>query len=56
MSSLLTPAEQSSLLVMAYELQTDRSAEKFLAKIERVLLDKMFQSSETERALGLSPK
>lgn len=55
-NSLLTAAEQSSLVMMAYELQSDRSIEKYLAKVERILLDKMFANSEQERALGLGPK
>lgn len=53
-SSLLTPSEKSDLILAAYSLQTDKQVEKFLTKVERVLLDKLFETSETERALGLT--
>lgn len=56
MKNLFTPSEQSSLLMSAYGLQSDKDADKFLTKLERILLDKMFANSETERALNLSPK
>lgn len=53
-SSLLTPSESTTLLTMAYELQTDRQAERFLSRVEKILLDKLFATSETERLLGLT--
>lgn len=52
--SLLNPKEQSDLILSAYELQTEQSCEKFLAKVEHILLQKLFESSESERLLGLS--
>ena len=54
-NTLFTPAEQSALLLSAYGLQSDKDAERFLSKVERVLLAKMYAKSETERALGLTP-
>lgn len=54
--SLLTPSEQSSLVLAAYSLQTDSDAQKYLEKIEKIFVEKLFESSETERLLKLSPK
>jgi hypothetical protein len=56
MKSLFTPAESSTLILAAYAVQQDSDIENYLTKIERILLDKMFESSETTRLLGLSPK
>jgi hypothetical protein len=53
-SSLLTPSESTTLLTLAYELQTDRQAQRYLDRVEKILLDKLFASNETERLLGLS--
>lgn len=54
--TLFTPGESTTLLMAAYNLQSDKDAENFLAKVERILLDKMYDSAENERLLGLSPK
>jgi hypothetical protein len=56
MKSLFTPTESSTLILAAYAVQQDSDIENYLTKIERILLDKMFESSETTRLLGLSPK
>lgn len=51
--TLFTPAESSTLIMSAYTLQSDKDVENFLAKVERVLLDKMYESNEIERLLKL---
>jgi hypothetical protein len=51
---LLTPKESSDLINAAFLLKEDSDCERFLAKVERILLDKMFQDSEKERLLGLT--
>jgi hypothetical protein len=54
--SLLTPAQQSALVLAAYSLQSDADAEAFLIRVEKIVVEKLFESAETERLLGLSPK
>jgi hypothetical protein len=51
--SLLTPKESSDLVLAAYNLQSDSNVESYLAKIEKILVDKLFESSETDRLLNL---
>lgn len=53
--NLFNQKEQAALLMAAYEVQGDSNADKFLAKVERVLLDKMFEQSETDRLIALAP-
>lgn len=52
--SILTPAESSALILAAYKVQDDQNIEAFLAKVERIVLNRMFEQNETERRLGLS--
>jgi hypothetical protein len=52
--SLFSASEQSDIILLAYKLQTDKEIEHFLGKLERIFLNKLCESSETERLLGLN--
>jgi hypothetical protein len=52
--NLFTPSEQSTLVLAAMEVQSDKSIDKFLAKLERIFVGKLAASSEAERLLGLN--
>lgn len=52
--SLFSAAESASLIMAAYSLQSDKDAERFLTKLEAVLVAKLFQDSETARLLTIN--
>jgi hypothetical protein len=53
LKTLFSASEQSDLLLAAYKVTSDGDAEGFLAKAERIFLDKLYESSEIERLLKL---
>jgi hypothetical protein len=54
--SLFTPDESAKLLLAAIEIQHNGDGDKFITLLERIFVDKLFQQSEQERLLGLTPK
>jgi hypothetical protein len=50
---ILTPSEQTTLLLLADELKNTRDAEKYLQAVNRVVLNKLAEKSETERLLRI---
>lgn len=53
--SILTAHESSNLILAAYKLVENSNAEAYLEKVEKIIVGKLFESSEIERALELRP-
>lgn len=53
MKSILTPKEQSDIVLAAYSMQNTGNVDAFLTKVEKLIIDKIFDSAETERLLKL---
>lgn len=53
MKSILTPKEQSDIVLAAYSMQSTSNVDAFLEKIEKLIIDKIFDSAETERLINL---
>jgi len=51
---LFTPTEQGVLVLAAYRVQSDKDIPLYLAKLEKIFLNKLRDKFETEQALKLS--
>jgi hypothetical protein len=53
--TLFTAAESSTLVLAALAVAQDGDTEKYLGKVERIVLDKLYDVAETDRLCKLRP-